>query len=709
LEARIRQLALAEGFSDSPERLAELSEAVAQLRGQEPRPQSPDHLGFPDESDQSDQSDESDRWDRSHQRGEPDRSASPDQRAGVWLEGFLHGRFPEEIPDGPHAAALRGLSAQLRAARDFAVALARGDLSAELNARGTLAGSLKSLQASLRHLTWQTRAIADGNLDIRVDFMGEFSTAFNTMVQKLREAQETLNRRNAELDRARTSAEAASQAKSDFLANVTHEIRTPMNIILGFTEVMAAEVADPRHREFLRAMDASGRLLLTLINDILDLSRVEAGKLTLTPVPTDLRQVIREIARLFEARGAEKGVRIAAEVAPVVPAAVTLDADRLRQILVNLVGNAVKFTPEGEVRIAVDGKMTAEDRLDLTVTVRDTGPGIPASERERVFEPFVQRPETAGGMGGEAEGAGLGLAIARRLVRLMGGSVNVGEAPGGGALFTLVFRDVPAARPGAAANAGDETESAGKVRFRGGTVLVGDDVAMNRRMLQAMLAAVGVAAIEAEGGEAVLEKARALRPDLVLLDLRMPDRDGLSVARELRDDPATRDIPLVAVTATIQGERRDAAREVFDGVLVKPVRWRELNELVARHLPLAEPAPNLAPPPEPPPGPALPPGAALRLDRLAELLEADLLPEWRRLTEVMVVGEVEDFARRIRELGLRYRCEPVRVWGEQLARRADSVDVPAIRQSLERFPEVIEALRELLADWPPDGGPESAG
>lgn len=666
-EARIRALALAPGLADSPDRLAELAEAVAQLR----RPAVPEFEG----------------------------PAEP-------TEPFLRGRLPSRVCDERRPAAPPELSDHMRAVRDFGVALARGDLSAELNARGALAGSLKSLQASLRHLTWQTRAIADGNLDIRVDFMGEFSTAFNTMVSKLREAQDALNRRNAELDQARASAEAASRAKSDFLANVTHEIRTPMNIILGFTELLTAEVADPRHREFLKAMDAGGRLLMTLINDILDLSRVEAGKLVLTPGPTDLRQVAGEIVQLFEARGAEKRIRIAAEVSPAVPAAVTMDATRLRQILVNLVGNAVKFTSEGEVRIGMDGRMVAEDRLDLTVTVRDSGPGIPASERERVFEPFFQRRET----GREVVGTGLGLAIARRLIRLMNGGVKVDDAPGGGALFTLLFRDVALARKAAATDSEDGRDPSGRVRFRGGTVLVGDDVALNRRLLRAMLFAEGLAVIEADGGEAVLEAVRARRPDLVLLDLRMPGRDGVSVARELRADLATRDIPLVAVTATIRAEERAAAREVFDGVLLKPVRWRELNEQVARHLPLAEPSANPAPsPPEPSPGSALPSDEAHRLDRLAELLEEDLLPEWRRLTDVMVVGEVEDFALRIRDLGRRYRCDPVRVWGEQLARRADSVDIPAIRQSLDRFPEVIEALRELLADLPPGGLPESVG
>ncbi|MFP4305832.1 MAG: ATP-binding protein [Desulfococcaceae bacterium] len=657
-EARIRALVAEPGLADSPERLGKLAEEVGRLR---------DDAGGP-----------------------------PDTCRRV-LEGFLRDQFPDHIPEGPCSDILAELSAYLNEVRQFGLALSRGDLSAELRAGGALAGGLKSLQASLRHLAWQTRSIADGNLDIRVDFMGDFSTAFNTMARRLRETREALKRRNAELEQARAAAEAASRAKSDFLANVTHEIRTPMNIILGFTEVLAAEVGQPRHREFLRAMDASGRLLLTLINDILDLSRVEMGKLILTPAPTDMRQVAREIVQLFEGRAAEKKIRIAAEAAASVPDAVVLDPIRMRQVLVNLVGNAVKFTRQGEVRIGMAGRAVDGDRLDLTVTVQDTGPGIPPAERERIFEPFVQRRE----MSGEPTGTGLGLAIARRLVRLMNGSVRVTEAPGGGALFTLVFRDVPLAKKRAEARESEDGLLAESPRFAGGLVLVGDDVELNRRLLRAMLSVQGLAVIEADGGTAVLEETRARKPDLVLLDLRMPDRDGVSVARELRASPETADIPLVAVTATIRAEEHAAAEEVFDAVLIKPVRRRQLSEVVARFLSPAETfPPDAAPEPNPNPDPPAPPllssASVDRLVRLAELLEQDFLPEWRRLTEVMVVGDVEDFARRIRDLGRTYRCEPVRVWGEHLARRADSVDIAAIRQSLDRFPEVIDALRELL-------------
>jgi CheY-like chemotaxis protein/anti-sigma regulatory factor (Ser/Thr protein kinase) len=470
-----------------------------------------------------------------------------------------------------------------------------------------------------------------------------------------------------------------------------------MNIILGFAEVLAAEVGDPRHREFLRAMDAGGRLLLTLINDILDLSRVEAGKLILTPAPTDMRQVAREIVQLFEGRAAEKGIRMEAEAAASVPDAVILDPTRMRQILVNLVGNAVKFTRQGEVRIGMAGRAVDGDRLDLTVTVQDTGPGVPPAERERIFEPFVQRREKSG----EASGTGLGLAIARRLIRLMSGSVRVTEAPGGGALFTLVFRDVPLAKKGPDDREPEDGLPAASARFSGGLVLVGDDVELNRRLLRAMLSVQGLTVIEADGGTAVLNEIRVRKPDLVLLDLRMPDRDGVSVARELRADPETRDIPLVAVTATIRAEEHAAAGEVFDAVLVKPVRRRRLTEVVSRFLSPVQtvlPAVSPEPPSSASPSPLLSSAAADRLDRLAELLEQDLLPEWRRLSDVLVVGEVEDFARRIRNLGRSFQCEPVRVWGEHLARRADSVDISAIRQSLDRFPEVIEALRELLEE-----------
>lgn len=615
------------------------------------------------------------------------------------MAGFLRGRFPEEIPDVPCADALGELSVYLREVQEFAIGLARGDLSGRLSAGGTLAGSLKSLQASLRHLTWQTRTIAEGNLDIRVDFMGEFASAFNTMVRRLREAQDSLNRRNAELERARAVAEAANQAKTDFLTNVTHEIRTPMNIILGFSEVLAGEVTDPRHREFLAAVDTSGRLLLTLINDILDLSRVEAGKLPIHPAPVHLRPMAAEIVGLFESQAREKGLQIRSEMARELPEVVTLDAARLRQILVNLTGNAVKFTSDGEVVIEMAAAPVQEGRTTLTVIVRDTGPGIPAAERDRVFEPFTQRP----GQSPSREGSGLGLAIVRRLARLMNGDVTVDAAPKGGARFTLVFPDVPVGDVEGNGTHPDVSDLGREVCFQPATVLVGDDVEMNRRLLEALLADHGLTVRQAGGGEAVLAAIRRDPPDLALLDLRMPDRDGFSVARELRASPDTRDLPLVAVTAATRPEEQAAATALFDALLLKPVRRQDLVETLKGFLPVHPPAaPPATAPPEP--SPDLTPATRERLGRLADLLDGDLMPRWRRLNEVMVVGEVEIFARRVVGLGREYRCEPVRVWGEQLVRRADSVDVSAIRQSLDRFPEVIEALRELLHPAGTDDG-----
>lgn len=657
LERRVRALAADDGLADSSARLAELARLVERLRG-----------GVPAER--------------------------PGDCREI-LDGFRMGRFSEAIPEVPCAESLEALRDYLGDVRDFGAALARGDLSATLRVGGTLAGSLKSLQASLRHLTWQTRAIAEGDLGIRVDFMGDFAVAFNTMVRRLRETQDALNRRNAELEKARAAAVAASQAKSDFLANVSHEIRTPMNIILGFSEVMAAEIRDPRHREFLDAVDASGRLLLKMINDILDLSRVEAGKLTVEPGPADLRAVAREIASLFENRAGGKGVRVRAEVAPSVPPLVTMDAVRLRQVLVNLVGNAVQATDSGEVVVGMTAAPADAETTTLAVTVRDTGPGIPVDERERIFEPFVQRRDRDAAAGG----SGLGLAIVRRLVRLMEGEIRVGDAPGGGALFSVLFRNVAAAEGGAASPPAGIGAAPPGIRFRNVRVLVADDVALNRRLLRAMLGGLGVSVVEADGGCAVLDEFRESRYDLALLDLRMPDRDGLAVARELRSHPRTRDVPLVAVTAaTRSDEHRDAAA-LFDQVLVKPVRRRELIDLLLRFLPgRVAPPPGSASDSDDGPARDLDPAARRRLNRLTALLESDLLPRWRRLGDVVVVGEVEAFARRIAALGREYRCDPVRVWGEQLARRADSVDISAIRRSLERFPEVIEALRELLME-----------
>jgi PAS domain S-box-containing protein len=408
---------------------------------------------------------------------------------------------------------------------------------------------------------------------IRTD-SGHFFGAF------LRDISER-HQKEEELRRAKESAEAATRAKSEFLANMSHELRTPLNGVLGYTQLLQRERGLPsRQREALDAIAKCGAHLLDLINDVLDLSKIEAGRVDLDPAPCDIRQVTVDVKYVVAEPAHRRGLRLQLEVAPDVPRRAVLDGRHLRQVLLNLLGNAVKFTHAGEVRLSI--RRTGTDRLIFEVA--DTGIGIDREQLPAIFEAFGQTRD-----GAAAGGTGLGLTISQRLVRAMGGELQVASEAGQGSRF---FFELPLVEsPGGDAAPPPESEVSELMldsHLAPGvelTALVADDSSVNRRILASLLESAGARVITAAGGLEAIALAAQHHPDVILMDLRMEDLDGFEATRRLKADPETATIPVLAVTASAFGDVRQAA--VAAGCVdfvPKPVRAERLFAKLQQHL-----------------------------------------------------------------------------------------------------------------------------
>jgi signal transduction histidine kinase/ActR/RegA family two-component response regulator len=397
-----------------------------------------------------------------------------------------------------------------------------------------------------------------------------------------------LQKANDDLRAAMERAEVANRAKSAFLASMSHELRTPLNAILGYTQILKRDkTLSVPQQTGISTIQQGGQHLLALINDVLDLARVDAGKMEFHPRPARLGELLSVVADIVRVRAEQKHLVFELELAEGLPAAVSVDETRLRQVLLNLLGNAVKFTDRGAVRLRVSPLPTAAgqaaDTVDaalLRFEVIDQGIGIAADQQEAIFRPFEQ----AGDASRRAGGTGLGLAISRQLVLLMGGALQVESAPGKGSRFWFDVALPVVEAPGAQMS-GERiaTGYAGPRR----TILVVDDVAANRALLRDLLGSLGFRMYEAENGVSALAQTQALRPDMVLLDMLMPGMDGIETTRRLRSDARTADTPVLMISASSTPEEEERSLEVgANAFLSKPVNEHDLLREIGAHLKL---------------------------------------------------------------------------------------------------------------------------
>lgn len=381
-----------------------------------------------------------------------------------------------------------------------------------------------------------------------------------------------------ELEVARDKADAANTAKSNFLGVISHELRTPMNGVLGAAQLLSASRLDAQQREMLSIIRNSGDNLLSLLNDILDLTKIEAGKMAFDVVDVNLNGLHRRLLSPFEAQARAKGLRVVSSFTGEVPSIVRGDPLRVSQILSNLLSNAVKFTDKGEIRYGVHARRIADNRVAFEFSVQDTGSGISPDDLQRLFQPFTQIDNSSTRKYG---GTGLGLTISRRLANIMHGDIHVKSEVGVGSTFTFAVEAEVVAWD---ANKPEEADAAAQNGVEGMRVLVVEDHPVNRMILEAWMGSNGHLATTAEHGGMAVEQSSNQAFDLIVMDVNMPVMDGLEATRQIRaNSPLNADTPIIVLSASARVEDHQAGFDAgADAYLNKPIDFRQLATFMAR-------------------------------------------------------------------------------------------------------------------------------
>ena len=505
-----------------------------------------------------------------------------------------------------------------------------------------------------------------------------------------------------ELEESTKAAEAANRAKSEFLANMSHELRTPLNSILGFSELLLGIVTDNTMKDYAEAISSSGRGLLTIINDILDLSKIEAGKFEIQNQPVNPHQLFKEIGSIFRFKAEERNLDFLIEIDRNLPEYLLIDETRMRQILINLVGNAIKFTHDGHIKIRVESPVHEFDAsaIDLIFEVEDTGIGIPEDQVEKIFSAFVQQ---SGQNNRKYGGTGLGLAITRRLVEIMGGKLSVKSKHGVGSTFRVEVSCVSLPSVKDFEEGALPEVQAFNVQFQNSTILLVEDNDMNRKLVREYLQDTGLNIAVAENGEIGVHQARDLNPDLILMDMQMPIMDGYEATSIIKSDDSLSKIPVVALTANaMKADREKSIKSGCDAFLGKPVSRTALIDTLRRFLPHTQSyslEPELDDAANDPQETELP---ELTLEQIAELpdvieaLEGPFLEKWEEISKLLIVDELQEFGEEVASLGQGKNLRKLIDWGAQIGNYAETFQIDELEKQLAGYPDFIAEVKQML-------------
>lgn len=500
------------------------------------------------------------------------------------------------------------------------------------------------------------------------------------------------------LKEAKEQAENANMAKSEFLANMSHEIRTPMNAILGFSQVLMDRLDDRQLKFYADAILNSGKNLLGLINDILDLSKIEAGRMELEYNNVNPYTIFKEIESIFSYKVNDKGIGFVLDIDQTLPSGLIIDEIRLRQILVNLVGNAVKFTEKGFIKLSVTKEQIIDDdsKMNLLFSVEDTGIGVAESQKSLIFDAFRQQ---SGQSTKKYGGTGLGLTITKRLVEMMGGSISLDSSEGVGTIFTVRLENVAVAStiPVSVQQPSKKSDTV----FKNARILIVDDIAVNRQLIKEFLMDSELEFFEAENGIEAYEKAKYYKPDIILLDMKMPVMDGYATAEKLKNDLSTQNIPIIALTASAMKGDEERIRNIgCASYIAKPVAKHRLINEIATFIPqfvILKNSNNYSSEYMDNDNFSENDDSIVKIinDRdLVEKLNNEYSKHVNYLLNTLIIDEVEEFADELYILGMEYRCSTISEYSKNLQSYTANFDLNGIKRLLEKFQDILKDMSD---------------
>lgn len=509
-------------------------------------------------------------------------------------------------------------------------------------------------------------------------------------VQKTKQAQKELFELNKKLKEAKDIAVNANKAKSDFLSNMSHEIRTPMNAILGFAELLDKKIEDPKLKFFVKTIRSSGQMLLSLINDILNLSKIESGKLILVKTRVNIKNMCEETLSIFKLQADKKGLNLVLEVDNEMPKAILIDKIRLNEILINLIGNAIKFTQNGYVKVLVLVNKVYDrySKIDLTIRVEDSGIGIKQSDQNIIFNIFEQTNNQDICKYG---GTGLGLAISKKLSRLMDGLLAVESTLGKGSSFILELKniDIASVSDEELIRVVDDIQE--NVKFEKSVLLIVDDVKENRDLVKESLFETGIQILEASNGEEAIEIFKRENIDLILMDIRMPFMDGYTATKLIK---ASSTVPIVALTASVmQDEVKKLEGGRFDGYLRKPVSEKNLFKEISKFLAFKSTNAssektinsistyNIK-------------NIINFLNQVEKRIEVEGL--YVEATQTNDINKIEKFASKLKEIAFECKINDMLKYSQKLLEKVDSFDIDEISLMLDKYEIKIKDLKSKL-------------